>query len=372
MRFGILGPLEVRGDGGEPVAVGGPKPRALLTRLLLEAGQVVPLERLGGDSANALQAQVSRLRRALPGAPVEFAGGGYRIAADPRDVDAHRFERLARDGRQLLAAGDFTTAAGVLREALDLWRGPALADLPDAAAQVVRLEEARLAAVEDLVEAELALPEGTPVGPLRRLVAEHPFRERLRGQLMRALHAAGRTAEALAEFDDARRLLATELGADPSAGLSAVHLGILRAEPAPPARRALPAAVTRLVGREPELARLAGARDDRLVTLAGPGGAGKTRLALEAAARDGREAALADLSRVEDGALVPHAVAAALGLRDGGLAPAAADPLRLLTGALAGRELLLVLDNCEQVLDAAAGLARTLLAECPGLAVLAT
>ncbi|MEV8511916.1 BTAD domain-containing putative transcriptional regulator [Dactylosporangium sp. NPDC051484] len=370
MRFGILGPLEVRNDAGAPVAVGGPKPRALLTRLLLEAGQVVALERLGGESVNALQAQVSRLRRALPGGPVEFTGGGYRIAVDPQDVDVHRFERLARDGRQLLAAGDFRTAAGVLREALDLWRGPALADLPDAATQVVRLEEARLAAAGDLVEAELALPEGTPVGPLRRLVAEHPLRERPRGQLMRALHAAGRTAEALAEFDEARRLLAAELSADPSAELSAVHLAILRAEPPHRPQGTPPAPLTRLVGREDELERLAGLRDARLVTLVGPGGAGKTRLAVEAAGRDGREVSFADLSRVEDGALVPHAVAGALGLREGGLAPAAgaADPVR----ALAGRAALLVLDNCEQALDGVAGLVRALLGQCPGLAVLAT
>ncbi|MFG2039489.1 BTAD domain-containing putative transcriptional regulator [Dactylosporangium sp. NPDC048998] len=375
MRFGILGPLEVRDDAGAPVAVGGPKPRALLTRLLLEAGRVVAPERLGGESANALQAQVSRLRRALPGGPVEFTGGGYRIAVDPQDVDAHRFERLARDGRQLLAGGDFGTAAGVLREALDLWRGPALADLPDAATQAVRLEEARLAAAEDLVEAELALPEGTPVGPLRRLAAEHPFRERLRGQLMRALHAAGRTAEALAEFDEARRLLAAELGADPSAELLAVHLAILRAEPPHRPRGTLPAPLTRLVGREDELERLAGLRGARLVTLVGPGGAGKTRLAVEAAGRDGREVSFADLTRVEDGDLVPHAVAGALGLREGGSvvprAPAA-DPVRSLAGALAGREVLLVLDNCEQALDATAGLVRALLGQCPDLAVLAT
>ncbi|HTJ37558.1 MAG TPA: BTAD domain-containing putative transcriptional regulator [Dactylosporangium sp.] len=374
MRFAILGPLEVRDDAGRPVAVGGPKPRALLVRLLLAAGRVVPSDGLGGDTANAVQAQVSRLRRALPDEPIEFTGGGYRIVVDPQDVDVHRFDALARDGHRLLAAGDFKTAASVLQEALNLWRGPALADLPDAGAQVARLEEARLAAAEDLAEAELALPEGTPIGALRRLVAEHPFRERLRGQLMRALHAAGRTAEALAEFDDARRLLAAELGADPSAELAALHLSILRAQAPPPARSTLPAPLTRLVGREAELDRLAGLRGARLVTLLGPGGAGKTRLALEAAARDGREAGLVDLSRVEDGALVPHAVAGALGLRAAGLAPAGgdADPVRPLAAALADRELLLVVDNCEQVLDAVAGLLRTLLAECPGLAALAT
>ncbi|MFB9447675.1 AfsR/SARP family transcriptional regulator [Dactylosporangium vinaceum] len=370
MRFSILGPLEVHDDAGNAVAVAGPKPRALLVRLLLSAGRVVPFERLGGETPNALQAQVSRLRRALPGGLVEFAGAGYRIAIDPDDVDVHRFERGAADGRRLLALGECRAAASVLRAALDLWRGPALADLPEAAAQVVRLEEARLAAVEDLVEAELALPAGTAIGPLRRLVAEHPFRERLRGQLMRALHAAGRTAEALGEFDDLRRLLAAELGTDPSAALRAVHLRLLQGESAPPARRGPPAPLTRLIGRAAELQRLAALGPARLVTLVGPGGAGKTRLAVEAA---GPGACFADLSAVEDAAGVPLEVAAALGLRDGGLAPAAAaDPVRRLESALAGQELLLVLDNCEQALDAVAGLVRTLLGAGPGLRVLAT
>ncbi|WP_426511404.1 BTAD domain-containing putative transcriptional regulator [Dactylosporangium sp. McL0621] len=365
MRFGILGPLEVLDDDGTVVPVGGPKPRALLVRLLLEAGHVVPAERLGSESPNALQAQVSRLRKVLP---VEFAGGGYRIAVDADDVDAHRFGRLAREGRQRLAAGDGRGAAVVLREALALWRGAALADLADGA-PAVPLEEARLAAVEDLVEAELGLAEGTPVGPLRGLVAEHPFRERLRAQLMRALHAAGRTAEALEVFDEGRRLLAEELGTDPSAELSAVHLRLLRPEPSAPVRRGPPAPITRIVGRSAELDRLAGSRDARLVTLVGPGGAGKTRLAVEAARRDPREACFADLSA----APAPLAVAAALGLRDGGLAPSAApDPVELIAGALAGQELLLVLDNCEQALDATAALVRELLAACPRLAVLAT
>ncbi|MFI5909263.1 ATP-binding protein [Dactylosporangium sp. NPDC051541] len=369
MRFSILGPLEIHDDAGNAVAVAGPKPRALLVRLLLAAGRVVPMEQLGGETANALQAQVSRLRRALPGGLVEFAGVGYRIAVDAGDVDVHRFERLAADGRKALASGDFQAAASVLQTALNLWRGPALADLPDAAAQVVRLEEARLSAVEDLVEAELRLPAGTAVGPLRRLVAEHPFRERLRGQLMRALHAQGRTAEALGEFDDARRLLADELGTDPSAELTAVHLRLLKGDGTAATRRTPPAPLTRLIGREAELRRLTTA-PSRLTTLVGPGGAGKTRLAVEAA---GPDACFADLSAAEDPADVPLAVAAALGLRDGGLAPAApADPVRRLVPALAGPDLLLVLDNCEQAIDAVAALARTLLAECPGLRVLAT
>jgi len=375
VRFGILGALEVWSDAGEVVAVGGPRPRAVLVMLLLDAGRVVPVERLvagqygdapPADATNAIQAQVSRLRRTIPG--VEFDGGGYRLAAEPDDVDALRFERLARDGRRLLAAGDHLRARRQLREALALWRGPALADLPHGAALATRLEDLRLDAVEDLVDAELALPEGTSIAELRRLSAEHPLRERLRGQLMRALHAAGRQAEALAEFDQVRRLLADELGTDPSPGLAAIHVAILRADTGP-ARRAPAAQLTSFVGREAELARLTELRATRLVTIIGPGGTGKTRLAIEAAAPG---ACFADLSPVDDPALVPAAVLGALGLREAGLQGQSADPARRLAGALAGEALALILDNCEHVVAAVAALARTLLAECPGLTIVAT
>lgn len=158
MWFGVLGPLEVRSDDGAVVPVGGPRPRALLVLLLVEAGAVVPVERLVdgqyGDrppegALNAVQAQVSRLRRALPAGLVEYHGTGYRVAVDPDDVDAHRFERMCRDGRRLLTAGDHLGAARTLREALGLWRGPALPDLPHRPAAAARLEELRLAATED-------------------------------------------------------------------------------------------------------------------------------------------------------------------------------------------------------------------------------
>ena len=184
MRFGVLGPLEVWSDGGEAVPVAGPRPRALLSVLLLDAGRVVGVDRLvaaqyGDDpppgAAHALQAHVSRLRRGLPPGLVEFAGGGYRLAVDPEDVDVHRFARLTADGRALLAAGRSTDAAAALREALALWRGPALPDLPDGRDEVSRLDELRLTAVEDLVDAD---PGGTSVADLQRLVAEHPLRER--------------------------------------------------------------------------------------------------------------------------------------------------------------------------------------------------
>ncbi|QFZ21213.1 ATP-binding protein [Saccharothrix syringae] len=373
MRIGILGPLEVRADDGAPVAVGGPRPRALLVLLALNANRVVGTDSIvaaqygdtpPADAAGAVQAHVSRLRRAVGG--VVFEGGGYRLVVDPDDVDALRFERLAADGRRLLAAGAHDRAVGVLREAVDLWRGPALVDLPHGAARAARLEELRLTALEDLHDAESALPGGAPVAELRALVAAHPLRERLRGLLMRALHAAGRQAEALAEFSDVRRLLADELGADPSPELSAVHLAVLRADQAPrPARP--PAQLTSFVGRAAELDRLAGLRDRRLVTIVGPGGTGKTRLAVEAV----DEACFVDLSPVDDGALVPHALLGALGLRETGFAPTAGDPVRRLVAAL-DRPALLVLDNCERVGGAVAALVRVLLAECPALTVLAT
>ncbi|HEY0447659.1 BTAD domain-containing putative transcriptional regulator [Actinophytocola sp.] len=375
MQFGVLGPLEVRTATGEPVVVGGPRPRALLVLLLLNAGRTVGLEQLiagqydddpPAGAANAVQVQVSRLRKAVPG--IEFTGAGYRLAVDPGDVDALRFERLARDGHRSLAAGDHARAAATLREALGLWRGPALPDLPHGAAMATRLDDLRLDATEDLVEAELALPEGTDVAELRRLTKEHPLRERLRGHLMRALHAGGRPAEALAEFEDVRRLLADDLGTDPSPELAAVHLAILRADQAP-ARRGPAAQLTSFVGRGAELARLASLRDTRLVTILGPGGIGKTRLAVESARED---ACFADLSPVDDPDTVPHAVLAALGVREAGLQAPATDPTRRLAAALGREELRLILDNCEHVVAAVAALARTLLAECPGLRIVAT
>ena len=398
MRFGILGATEVRADDGSAVSVGGPRVRALLALLLLNAGRLVTTERLidglYGDTppagaANALQSQVSRLRRGLPGPGlVEFHAAGYRLAVDPDDVDAHRFQRLAADGRNALAAGDTSRAASLLCEALGLWRGPALADVPEApfsAAQTVRLEELRLSAVEDRAEAELTLGGSRDLVPeLRELLDVHPLRERPRGQLMRALQATGRQAEALAVYEDARRTLAEELGADPSPELAAIHLSVLRAEPAVPPYRApgsvgLPAQLTSFVGRAEELQRIGGLLNTgRLVTLLGPGGAGKTRLAIEAAGREKDEVCFVDLAPV--GAGPDHPVAQAmiesLGVRESSLFAQAAesrpDPGGRLVAALSERRVLLVLDNCEHVVDDAARLVHRLLGSCPGLRVLAT
>ncbi|MFB9710233.1 AfsR/SARP family transcriptional regulator [Streptosporangium sandarakinum] len=434
MRFGILGTTQAwRDDEGE-VNLGGPARRALLTLLLARPGEAVAADRLIDDlygerppdgAGHALQSQISRLRRALgPGATIEAAPPGYRLAAGPGDVDAHRFERLADEGRRALTTGDAARAATLLREALDLWRGPALADAAAAGsvqALVTRLEERRLGALEDRIEADLRLGgHRSAVPELRELADRHPLRERLRGLLMRALAADGRQAEALVAFEETRRLLADELGADPSAGLAAIHRSILRGEVpavpgptappappmtagatgatgsfaspvtagatggtgvpgpsasgAPPALAAPPAQLTSFVGRAGDLTEIARLLDSaRLVTLLGPGGAGKTRLAVEAVS--GRSGVcFVELAPLRDGTELPRALLGALGLREGGLlaVPAGTTPLSRLVAALADRPPLLVLDNCEHVVAAVAELAGHLLAACPGLRVLAT
>ncbi|WP_326357665.1 BTAD domain-containing putative transcriptional regulator [Nocardia sp. CDC160] len=312
--------------------------RALLGALAVEAGRVVGRERLidglygeraAGDVGHALQSQVSRLRRALKsglgeGEFVESSGAGYRLAVPAEAVDAHRFARLAELGRKALRDNDPAAALPLLDQALALWRGPALADVRDAPfaeAQAARLDEARLAAEEDRAEAALAVGEPDAVlGALSELVAAHPLRERARALLMRALYAAGRQAEALECFERGRRLLADELGTDPSADLMAAHFAILRAdELPPPSTRRLPTPLTSFIGREPELSELLPLlSQSRLVTLVGPGGTGKTRLALAAASRLRGETCFIDLAPLTDGTQIPQAVAAALGEAVGG------------------------------------------------------
>ena len=238
MRIGLLGPLEVTDGSGRPVEVGGTRLRTLLILLALGAGRVVTAERLvdgvWGDARpsgapNALQSLISRLRRALPDLVIESHPSGYRLAIDDDAIDLMRFDGLVVRGRALRAQ-DPAGAADALAEALSLWRGPALADVADAdfaRGHVSRLTERRPGVVEDQMEARLALGRAD-VAELQALVAAHPLRERLRAQYMRALGAAGRQAEALATFEDARRTLAEELGVDPSPDLAAAHLAVLR------------------------------------------------------------------------------------------------------------------------------------------------
>lgn len=242
MRFEILGPTEVLGDDGTGIPVGGPRVRALLALLALEPGRVVGADQLvdglyGEEPpegvANALQSQVSRLRRALGRDRVEFHPAGYRLVADPMDVDASRFEWLAAEGRRALGSGDAGRASALLREGLELWRGAPLADAPHAGASAARLSELRLTAIEDRAQADLELGRHRELAAeLRRLVADHPLRERLRAQLMRALYGSGRQAEALTAYAEGRRILDDQLGIQPGPELAAAHLAVLRADPA--------------------------------------------------------------------------------------------------------------------------------------------
>ncbi|MEU5956947.1 BTAD domain-containing putative transcriptional regulator [Streptomyces sp. NPDC047525] len=494
MRFEVLGPLTVRTADGAVVPVPEPKVRALLANLLIHQGRPVPAdvlidglwgERLPGNPANSLQTKISQLRRALekaePGARelVAYGPAGYLLRAPegvaPEELtDAARFVALtsrAYDANGTHDTFDARTRVSLLSEALTLWSGPAYADFRDAEfvrVAVARLEEQRLTAQE--VRAELRLDLAAPgehaalADELADLVAEQPLRERLRGAYMRALYLAGRPTEALDAYRDLRERLADDLGMDPGAELAALQEAMLRQSPElaspgaegrpprtepsevaqsgpeteePHPRTNLPAPVTALVGREDAVSRvrdLVGA--SRLVTLTGPGGVGKTRLAVEAAAGltdDFEEGVwLVELAGTKGD--VAETVAATLGIRDdpslireeasegtregtpepngsaatasaerrpsttnsafgagqalgSGQAPGpryapgagpAPDPrhtptlVRLLARALAPRRLLLVLDNCEHVLEQVAALLSELLRHAPELRVLAT
>lgn len=257
IEFRILGPLEVA-EHGRPVVVGAPKVRALLAVLLLHRGEVVSTDRLidalwgeraSETAAKTVQVYVSNLRKALGDGLVVTRGRGYLLRAEAGQVDAGRFEGLVAHGRGELERGDALSAATVLREALALWRGPALADFayePFAEAEIARLEEVRVAAIEDRMDADLASGEDARlVGELEALVRAHPLHERLRGQLMLALYRSGRQADALQAYRDARRELLDELGLEPGRPLRELERAMLAHDPAlePPARRSPPEAV---------------------------------------------------------------------------------------------------------------------------------
>jgi predicted ATPase/DNA-binding SARP family transcriptional activator len=419
VRVRILGPVELTDATGGPVPLGGARLRALLIRLAIDAGRFVSAERLAedlwpserpADVANALQALVSRLRQATGKDTIGYQSGGYRLELDPAQIDAAKFERQVIAGRAAVASGEIARGAALLRGALELWRGDALADAADwpfAAGPASRLGEARLAAIEDAVDAELRLGRGPElVAEVTELAAANPLRERLSGLLMRALYTAGRQADALQTYEDIRHTLAERLGVDPSPALAAVHLAILRGEVAeavvaetrvaetaaagpepelkqpepsasPPVGN-LPARLTSFVGRDEELRTLGKQlAEARLVTLTGPGGAGKTRLAIEAAVRladqmrDG--AWFVPLAPVRNALDVPQAVLTEVGVPEPMWVEAVyAPPLDRLTEAVAGRQLLLVLDNCEHVIDEVARLAELVLAAAPGVRIIAT
>ncbi|WP_307821660.1 AfsR/SARP family transcriptional regulator [Streptomyces coffeae] len=472
MRYAILGTTQAHRDDGTPVELGGARLRALLTALALRPGRLCTTGALiadiwgadpPADEHGALQALVGRLRRALGKEAVDSAPGGYRLGADPDDIDLHRFERLAEQGARALADGAPERAADLLGTALALWRGPALVDLPGGAAAATRAEARRLDARRVRFAADLALGRAAQALPaLTELCDAHRLDEPLHALRIRALRDTGRPAEALAAYETIRAEIATRLGADPGPELRALHAALLTPEPAPaasgpaagpsasppsavpgsgstaslgapeaaatpapvvaadsaapvvPAAPAVPepgpshaapgapphpvsppgggnlrARLTSFVGREADLEGLRGdlARH-RLVTLLGPGGAGKTRLSQEAAEAVGPVwpdgVWLAELAPVDDPETVPETVLTALGGRETVIRGTAAeglraaadpgthDPLTRLVEHCEPRRMLIVLDNCEHLVEAAARLADTLLACCPGVTVLAT
>ncbi|MBP2187777.1 BTAD domain-containing putative transcriptional regulator [Nocardia goodfellowii] len=399
VRIGLLGVVSVHGDDGVAVEVGGVRVRMLLARLALAAGRPVSVDALidglwGEESpraaAGALQALVSRLRKALRGVgTVELVAGGYRLSVDAADVDAVRFEELAAQGRRELAAGRIEAAASVLRSALELWRGPALADIRDAPfAEPVadRLADLRGSAAADRFDAELRAGRfGEVLADLERAAAERPSSERLAGLRMRALAAAGRQSDALAVYEQVRTRLADELGIDPSAELREIHLALLRGEldrsaatgtaaPAETMASRIPFQRTSFVGREAELTRVTGLlADARLVTVVGSGGAGKTRLSAEVAARH----PAARHGRVwfvplASARAVGEAVLGAIGARDRRPSDDTAQGVDRIIGLLDVGEAILVLDNCEHLIEDVADLADQLLERLPDLRILAT
>ncbi|WP_405879369.1 winged helix-turn-helix domain-containing protein [Streptomyces sp. NBC_01384] len=435
VRYRILGTTQALRPDGTPVAVGGARLRALLTVLALRPGRTLPAAVLveevwdgdpPADASGALQALVGRLRRALGPDAVDSVEGGYRLTATADDIDLHRFERLADEGTRALADGDPAKAAVALDDALALWRGPALADLPDRTAESARWETRRLDVRRARLGAALALGHAEPSLPeLTALCDLHPLDEPLHVLRLRALRDAGRPAEALAAYESVRELLADRLGSDPGPELRALHAELLHpaedgdgahargpgtrpagtashpvpagraltapaghARTAPPPPGNLRARLTSFVGRQADIDTIRGdLAAARLVTLLGPGGAGKTRLSQEAAEAVAETAPdgvwLAELAPVDDPKAVPEAVLTAVGARETVLRGAGAeemravadrhdDPLQRLAEHCAKRRMLIVLDNCEHVVDAAAQVVEELLARCPGLTVLAT
>lgn len=430
VHYRVLGTTSALRTDGSPVPVGGARLRALLTVLALRPGRTVSpavlVDEVWGDepptdATGALQALVGRLRRALGPAAVASDAGGYRLCADADAVDLYRFERLTEEGTAALADGDATKALGCLEDALALWRGPVLADLPDRTSEAARWEARRLDARRGRLTAALALGRAEQsLAELGALCAAHPLDEPLRALQLRALRDAGRPAEGLAAYEDIRRALAERLGTDPGPELRALYAELLAPAPGRAPARApdraydrvpgagpdagtgpgrgtgpvaphgnLRARLTSFVGREADIDVI---REDlskaRLVTLLGPGGAGKTRLSQEAAETVADEAPggvwIAELAPVDDPEAVPEAVVTALGARETVMRGAGAEELRAVTDRhgddpvvriaehCAQSRMVLILDNCEHVIDAAAALAEQLLQRCPLLTIIAT
>ena len=400
----LLGEFEVV-RGGVAVPVRGAKQRALLAILALNRGNPVSADRLidqlwgDGQTAkptNALQAQIVQLRRTLGASAIVTFESGYALDISAADLDAARFEDLVAEGRRLSTEGEAAQASAVLGDALRLRRGEPLSEFAYAGfadAERAHLNELALVATEYRVEADLALGHHNElVGELEALCRDHPLRERLWELLMLALYRAGRQAEALRAYTEIRDHLVDELGVDPGSSLRELETRVLDHDPSlvaeqPPAPRPralasvpgnLPEPLSRFLGRDAELEQVAEAiASSRLVTLIGPGGVGKTRLAVEAAARLREQHSggtwLIELAGVTDPEGVAPAAVGTLGAaRPPGDAQPSGSTAELIARHLAGRSLVVVLDNCEHVIDEAARLAHTLVGKVPGLRLVAT
>lgn len=397
MEIRLLGPLDVLVDGA-PVALGGQRERALLALLALSPQQPVSTdsliealwgEDLPGKPSNALQAVVSRLRRAVGSEAIVTRQPGYMLDVAPEAIDAARFRAMVGTANSIVSPHD---RSRLLTEALALWRAPALADFSFeefAVREAASLEELRLAAVESRIVADLEAGGGGELVPeLEGLIAAHPLRESLRASQMLALYRAGRQAEALRAFTAARELLAEELGIDPGPELRALEEAILMQDPSldgtsnrpvPERRPALPGRLASFVGRASEMKEIADAfAESRLVTLTGAGGSGKTSLAIEvgrATEGDYRDGVwLVELAATTDPLRVADALVAALDLEhiEGGAAAEAKSPMATVIEYLRSRCGLIVFDNCEHVVDAAAAAIEAVLLACPDIDVLAT
>ncbi|MFI6574903.1 BTAD domain-containing putative transcriptional regulator [Nocardiopsis sp. NPDC050513] len=406
MRFGVLGPVAVWTGAGDQVTVPGRKVRALLASLLAAEGRPVPPPRLVEEiweehppqrAGAALHAKVSQLRRVLeeaePGGRelVALRDSGYLLAAERDSVDAWRFRDLVGSARD---RSDAASRAADLTAALSLWRGSAYADFADEPALravATRLDEERVEALEARAEALVDAGESTRViGELEELVLRHPLRERLRAAQMRALHHAGRRSEALDSYARLRTLLAEELGLEPGERVRRLQEAILRgdlppvspppsAPSAPSTRRGVPRGLARIVGREATVGEVRELlRGHRLVTLTGPGGVGKTRVALEVGAWEqdaGRDVVLVELAALDpapgsgDVPRLATELARALDLRTG---PGPTTAEEAVAVALGDREVLLIVDNGEHVVEALAPLVESLLRGAAGARVLLT
>ncbi|HET9168097.1 MAG TPA: BTAD domain-containing putative transcriptional regulator [Actinospica sp.] len=383
MAFRILGPLEIEVDG-VPVHVGGPRPRALLAALLAHAGESVSvahlIDQVWGEqppatAVAALQMHVSALRKLL-GSRVVTTATGYLLEAADHEVDARRFEAAIGDARSHLTRRPVRAAAD-LSAALALWRGEPFGGVsagPDVRAARLKLSELRLSVLEDRLELELALGRHAQAAPeLAGLAAEHPDRSRLARLHLLALYRCGRFGEAEAAYRALRERLAEEFGVEPPAEISALAAAVRRRDPTLDPPTAIPAPASRFIGRRGELDRLAERLGrTRLLTLTGPGGSGKTRLALELARETAADypdgVSVVELAASTGGAAVAERLAAALSVRARPDEPL----LATLAAQLRTARALILLDNCEHVLDGCAELAAELLSRCAGLRVLAT